>query len=78
MHINQDISFLIDTWNSVKSFVPAKERVMAADALLRIFDDYTDLNDVADHLDEFDKVMRNCLIEYYEIFDDQDDYDEDA
>jgi hypothetical protein len=77
--MNHDISFLADAWSSIKPYVSTKERTHAAEALIKLFDDYTDLSDIADHLDEFDKVMRNCLIDYYELFDeDHDTHDEDA
>jgi len=74
--MNHDISFLQEAWDGIKPFINSKERAHAAEALIRLFDEYTDLSEVTDHLEEFDKVMRNALTEHFELYDDSDDDEE--
>lgn len=74
--MTHDISFLADIWSSMKTFVPRKEHEQAAEALIQLFDDYMDLSEVADHVDDFDRTMRSCLIDYFDMHSTDRDDDE--
>lgn len=75
--MNPDIAFLHDTWDSVKPFVAKKERLHAAEAIVRAFDDNIDISLAEDHINEFDTQLKAALITHLGIgFDDEDDEDD--
>ena len=75
--MNPDISFLHDLWDSVKAFIPKKERLQVAEAIVRTFDDNADIESVEDSLSEFDGVMKAALTAHFDIGLEDDDEDDD-
>jgi hypothetical protein len=75
--MNPDISFLHDLWDSVKAFIPKKERLQVAEAIVRTFDDNADIESVEDSLSEFDSVMKAALTAHFDIGLEDDDEDDD-
>lgn len=72
--MNPDIAFLHDTWDSVKPFVTKKERLLAAEALVRIFDENLDISSAENHINEFDSQLKAALVSHLDIgFDDEND-----
>lgn len=75
--MNPDISFLHDLWDSVKAFIPKKERIQVAESIVRVFDDNADIESVEDSLNEFDSVMKTALVAHFDIGLEEDDDEED-
>jgi len=76
--MNHDIAFLHDTWDSVKTFVAKKERLQAAEALVRVFDDNSDISSAEDHIDDFDAPLKAAVVSHFDIgLVDEDDEDAD-
>jgi len=75
--MNLDESFLHDLWDSLKPFVSKKERIAAAEAVVRAFDDYADLSAIEDHIDEFDSVMKAALYSHFEIVPEEEEEEDD-
>ena len=38
--MNHDVSFLHELWDSAKHFIPKKDKLQAAEVLVRVFDDH--------------------------------------
>ena len=76
--MSHDITFLHELWDSVKLFVPKKDRIQASEAIVRMFDDNADITSIEDHLDDFDAVMKNAIVSHFQIssVDDDDDDNE--
>jgi len=73
--MNPDLAFLHDIWDAVKPFVPKKERLHAAEGLVRAFDDNVDISSAEDHINEFDTQLKAALVSHLDIgADDEDDY----
>ena len=75
--MNPDISFLHDLWDSIKAFIPKKERLQLAEAIVRTFDDNADIDTVEESINEFDSVMKAALIAHFDIGLEDDDEDDD-
>ena len=75
--MNPDISFLHDLWDSVRAFVPKKERLQIAESIVRSFNDHADIDSVEEHLNEFDSVMKTALMTILDLGFDDEDEDED-
>jgi len=75
--MNPDISFLHELWDSIKTFVPKKERLPVAEAVVRSFDDYADIDAVEDHLNEFDSIMKAAIVSHFDLIEDEEDEDDD-
>jgi hypothetical protein len=74
--MNPDIAFLHDIWDSVKPFVTKKERLSAAEAIVRVFDDNIDISLAEDHINEFDTQLKAALVSHLDIGFDEDDEDD--
>lgn len=74
--MNPDISFLHELWDGIKTFIPKKERLAIAEAIVRSFDDYADIEAIEDHLNEFDTVMRTALKSHFDFYDEEEDDDD--
>jgi hypothetical protein len=75
--MNPDISFLHDLWDSVKTFIPKKERLPVAETIVRNFDQHADIGAIEESINEFDQVMRTALISHFDIGLEEDEDDED-
>ena len=78
--MNHDISFLHELWDSVKHFIPKKDKLQAAEVLVRVFDDNADIGEIEENINEFDSLMRAAIVSHFEIRsvdDDEDDEDGD-
>ena len=72
--MNPEVALLLDTWDTIKSFIPAKERLHVAEELVRTFEDNVSISEAEDHLNEFDTVMKAAIVSHYEIgLDDEDE-----
>ena len=75
--MSPEIALLIDTWDCVKSFIPAKERLHVAENLVRSFEDNVDIADAENNINEFDSVMKAAIVSHFDIgFDEEEDQDD--
>jgi hypothetical protein len=74
--MSPEVALLLDAWDSIKAFIPAKERLHVAEELVRCFEDNVDISEAEDHANEFDSVMKAALISHFDIGL-EDDEDED-
>ena len=77
--MNHDISFLHELWDSAKHFIPKKDKLQAAEVLVRVFDDNADIGEIEESINEFDSLMRAAIVSHFEISSvDADEDDEDG
>jgi hypothetical protein len=75
--MSPEVALLLETWDSIKSYIPKKERLNIAEVLVRTFDDNVDISEVEDNIMEFDSVMKAALVSHFDLLEDNDDEDED-
>jgi hypothetical protein len=75
--MSPEVALLLDTWDTIKSFIPAKERLHVAEEVIRTFDDNVSISEVEDHLNEFDTVMKAAIVSHFDIGLDDGEDDED-
>ncbi|MDC1040156.1 hypothetical protein OAQ62_00010 [bacterium] len=73
--MNPDLSFLIDLWDSMKNYIPKKDRLQAAEQLVGITDETLDLSDIQENINMFDSAMKNAIVGHFG-FDEEDDEEE--
>ena len=44
--MNPEVALLLETWDSIKSYLPKKERLNIAEILVRTFDDNVDISEI--------------------------------
>jgi hypothetical protein len=74
--MSPEVALLLDSWDTVKTYIPAKERLHVAEELVRTFEDNVDITEAEDHANEFDSVMKAALISHFDIGMEDDDDDE--
>tara|TARA_R110001606_G_scaffold346958_1_gene496256 strand:- start:2525 stop:2758 length:234 start_codon:yes stop_codon:yes gene_type:complete len=74
--MSPEVALLLDSWDTVKAYIPAKERLHVAEELVRSFEDNVDITEAEDHANEFDSVMKAALISHFDIGMEDDDDDE--
>ena len=75
--MSPETALLLDAWDTVKSFIPAKERLHVAEELVRTFEDNVSISEAEDHINEFDQVMKAALVSHFDIGLDDEDEEED-
>tara|TARA_B100001989_G_scaffold251786_1_gene231856 strand:- start:1386 stop:1619 length:234 start_codon:yes stop_codon:yes gene_type:complete len=65
--MSPEVALLLDTWDTIKSQIPAKERLHVAEDLVRTFEDNVNISEAEDHLNEFDQVMKAALVSHFDI-----------
>ena len=71
--MSPEVALLLDTWDTIKSQIPAKERLHVAEDLVRTFEDNVNISEAED---EFDQVMKAALVSHFDIgLGDEDDED---
>jgi ribonuclease D len=76
--MNHDVTFLHELWDSMKHFVPKKDKLQTAEAIVRSFDDHADIGDIEDSLNEFDGLMKAALVSHFEISSHNEDDDDET
>ena len=75
--MSPEVALLIDTWDCVKSFIPAKERLHVAENLVRTFEDNVDVSDAEANINEFDTVMKAAIVSHLDIgFEEEEDIED--
>ena len=73
--------FIVDLWSRIKHFVPAKDRLDVADAVVSVCDEYGYADGIEDY-EDIDKELRAAVQSHFGGFDsddeerDYDDYDD--
>ena len=75
--MSPEVALLLDVWDTIKSQIPAKERLHVAEEVIRTFDDNVSISEVEDHLNEFDTVMKAAIVSHFDIGLDDGEDDED-
>lgn len=77
---DEQVSLIVDTWTSVKTYIDKKERYDAASAFLRSLENHYDMDSVAEELLGNDNALDAVIKDLYtadDIIDQDDDYEED-
>ena len=76
--MSPEVALLHEVWETVKLHAPKNASVEFAEALIRCFDDGSDIEDVVDDANEFDKIMQAAIVSHFGEYDDDDgDADDD-
>lgn len=59
--MNPDIQFLVSVWDTIKHYVPKKDRMDAAEHLVRVFDEEADLGNIEDEVNTFDSILKTAV-----------------
>jgi|TARA_R110001606_G_scaffold47376_3_gene120591 hypothetical protein len=71
-----DMEIILDVWDTMKSYIPAKEKMAAAERIIKLCDDNgIRKTDIAEMTDD-DKILETAFDRYF-IDDDEDDLDND-
>jgi hypothetical protein len=77
--MSPEVSLLYDVWDSIKTYIPKKERLHVAEELVRTFEDNVDISEVEEHVNTFDSVLKAAVVSHFEISladaDDEEDWD---
>jgi len=78
--MTEDIQVLIEAWDKLKNYVPAKDRLDAAIAYVALIDDYgaddSDWREVFSHSSHLHQAYNEVYGEIEEDEDDDDSYDD--
>jgi len=77
---DEEVSLIVDTWTSVKTYIDKKERYDAGSAFLRSLENHYDMDSVAVELLGNDTTLDTVIKDLYtadDIIDEDDDYEED-
>jgi len=81
MITNSEIGMLIEFWNKMSNFIPAKDRSDAANSFVAMLDDFGIDEQSINELKENDEYLESAFEDYYqendEVDDDQSWYDDD-
>lgn len=75
--MSPEVALLDETWEIVRSHIPAKERLEVAESLVRTFEENIGLTDIQVDINEFDKVMKTAIMAHFEDFEEDDDEEDD-
>tara|TARA_Y200000002_G_C22314297_1_gene509879 strand:+ start:372 stop:602 length:231 start_codon:yes stop_codon:yes gene_type:complete len=71
--MSPEVALLLDVWDTIKSQIPAKERLHVAEDLVRTFEDNVSISEAEDHLNEFDTVMKAAIVSHFDVGLEEDD-----
>jgi hypothetical protein len=75
--MNPEVALLLETWDSIKSYLPKKERLNIAEILVRTFDDNVDISEIESNIMEFDSIMKAAIVSHFDIGIEEDEEVED-
>lgn len=75
--MSPEVVLLGEVWDSVKAFIPRKERLQAAETLVRLFDDNVDISDVESFVNEYDSTLKTAVVSHFDLLLEDEDEDED-
>lgn len=71
--MNPDLSFLIELWDTMKIYIPKKDRLQAAEQLVGLSDENLDLSDIQENISMFDSAMKSAIIGHFGVSDEDED-----
>ena len=69
-----DTEILLDIWDTLKSFIPSKDKMEAAERIIKIFDEFGISKQDIFEMTEEDKILQTAYDRY---FSNDEEYDED-
>ena len=75
--MNPEVALLLETWDSIKSYLPKKERLNIAEIRVRTFDDNVDISEVESSIMEYDAIMKAAIVSHFDIGIEEDEEDVD-
>lgn len=70
--MNPDIQLLLNLWDTVKHYIPKKDRVEAAEHVFRVFDEETDMSGI-EETTGLDSALMAAVKSHYGVDDFEDD-----
>lgn len=77
MMTQTEIELLIETWQKLSNYVPAKDRLDAAKAFVLLLDEYGLDDQAQQEFKDVDDYLADAIDGYYLDTDDEEDYSED-
>lgn len=77
MMTQTEIELLVETWQKLSNYVPAKDRLDAAKAFVILLDEYGLDDQAQQEFKDVDDYLADAIDEYYQDTDDEEDYSED-
>lgn len=71
-----DTEILLDVWDALKSFIPAKEKMEAAERLIKVCDEFGIRKNEIFEMTENDKILQTAFDRYFVDDDSDDDWDD--
>ncbi len=77
MMTQTEIELLVETWQKLSNYVPAKDRLDAAKAFVLLLDEYGLDDQAQQEFKDVDDYLADAIDGYYLDTDDEEDYSED-
>jgi hypothetical protein len=74
--MNPELQLLISTWDTLKNYIAKKDRVEAAEHIVRVFDEECDIAGVEDEANTFDSALKAAVIGHYGIGEEEAEMDD--
>ena len=75
--MNPEIQLLVSVWESMKNYIQKKDRVEAAEHLVRVMDEECDMSGIEEEAHTFDGALTAAVIGHYDVGNDvEEDEDE--
>ena len=71
--MNPDVQVLVSIWDTLKTFIPKKDRIEAAEHLVRVVDEELDLVGIEDDVNSFDTVLKAAVKSHFDVEEEEDD-----
>ena len=75
--MSPEIALLNEVWETVKDFVPKKDRIEIAEKMLTLFEENIDISELQVYSNEFDSVMKTAILTHLDLALDENEEDED-
>jgi hypothetical protein len=74
--MQNDIAIIIEVWAGMRAFIPAKDRLAAADQLVILMDEHGLIDDIAEYDGHIDAQLSAAIKSYTDLGEDDDHDDE--
>lgn len=74
--MGSESELVLGLWETFKDVIPASKREDTANKMLKILEDWVDLEDVANHLQGEDTYLDRAFEHYVEVSDEDEDYED--
>lgn len=73
--MNPDLQVLVSVWEAMKHYIPKKDRIEAAEHLVRVFDEEADMTGIESEIPSFDSVLKAAAKTHFGADEDEEDFD---